>query len=67
MQHLSLLDLDPGSDRIRSALVFVHETCPSRCRSSGWPKSWAHGRETLETIALAVGSADAEWMRQSFI
>jgi transcriptional regulator GlxA family with amidase domain len=102
MQHSSLLDLDPGSDRIRSALVFAREHLSeqlsverlaeaaglsvrqfSRAFVAGTGMTPAKaierlrveaarprvedGRETLETIAEAVGFADSERMRQSFI
>jgi transcriptional regulator GlxA family with amidase domain len=102
MQYSSLLDLDPGSDRIRSALIFmrehVSEPLPverlaevahlsvrqfSRAFVTGTGMTPAKaiermrvevarprvedGRETLDVIAQAVGFADSERMRQSFI
>jgi transcriptional regulator GlxA family with amidase domain len=102
MQRSSLLDLDPGSDRIRSALVFAREHLSepmsverlaevaglsvrqfSRAFASGTGMTPAKaierlrveaarpriedGRETLDTIAEAVGFANPERMRQSFI
>jgi transcriptional regulator GlxA family with amidase domain len=102
MQHSSLLELDPGSDRIRAALVYArdHLSEPlsverlaevahlsvrqfSRAFVAGTGMTPAKaierlrveaarprvedGRETLDAIAQAVGFADAERMRQSFI
>jgi transcriptional regulator GlxA family with amidase domain len=102
MQHSSLLDLDPGSDRIQSALVFAREHLSEplsverlaevaglsvrqfsrafvsatgmtpakaieRLRVEAARPRVEDGRETLDTIALAVGFADSERMRQSFI
>ncbi len=102
MQHSSLLDLDPGSDRIRSALVFVREHLSEplsverlaevaglsvrqfgrafvsgtgmtpakaieRLRVEAARPRVEDGRETLDTIAQAVGFTDSERMRQSFI
>ena len=102
MQYSSLLDLDPGSDRIRSALIFmrehVSEPLPverlaevvhlsvrqfSRAFVTGTGMTPAKaiermrvevarprvedGREALDVIAQAVGFADSERMRQSFI
>ncbi len=102
MQYSSLLELDTGSDRIRSALVFAREHLAeplsverlaeavhlsvrqfSRAFVAGTGMTPAKaierlrveaarprvedGRETLETIAQAVGFADSERMRQSFI
>jgi transcriptional regulator GlxA family with amidase domain len=102
LQYSSLLDLDPGSDRIRSALIFAREHLSeplsverlaeaarlsvrqfSRAFVTGTGMTPAKaierlrvetarprvedGRETLEAIAQAVGFADSERMRQSFI
>jgi transcriptional regulator GlxA family with amidase domain len=102
LQYSSLLDLDPGSDGIRSALVFAREHLSeplsverlaeaarlsvrqfSRAFVAGTGMTPAKaierlrvetarprvedGRETLEAIAQAVGFADSERMRQSFI
>src|ERR1700730_11986825 len=102
MQHSSLLELDPGSDRIRSALVFAREHLSeqlsverlaeaaglsvrqfSRAFVAGTGMTPAKaierlrveaarprvgaGRGRLDTEAQAVGFADAERMRQSFI
>lgn len=102
MQHSSLLELDPGSDRVRSALIFAREHLSeplsverlaeavhlsvrqfSRAFVAGTGMTPAKaierlrveaarprvedGRETLEAIAQAVGFADSERMRQSFI
>jgi len=102
MQHSSLLELDPGSDRIRSALIFAREhlsdslsverlaevACLSvrqfsrafvagtgmtpakaieRLRVEAARPRVEDGQETLDAIAHAVGFADAERMRQSFI
>jgi transcriptional regulator GlxA family with amidase domain len=102
LQYSSLLDLDPGSDRIRSTLVFAREHLSeplsverlaevarlsvrqfSRAFVAGTGMTPAKaierlrveaarprvedGRETLDVIAQAVGFADAERMRQSFI
>ncbi len=102
MQHSSLLELDPGSDRIRAALVYAREHLSeplsverlaevahlsvrqfSRAFVAGTGMTPAKaierlrveaarprvedGRETLDAIAQAVGFADAERMRQSFI
>jgi transcriptional regulator GlxA family with amidase domain len=102
MQFSSLLDLDPGSDRIRRVLSFVREHLAedlsverlagvahlstrqfSRAfvSSTGMTPAKAvervrvetarpmveETRETLEAIARAVGFADAERMRQSFV
>jgi transcriptional regulator GlxA family with amidase domain len=102
MQHSSLLELDPGSDRIRSALIFAREhlcdplsverlaevACLSvrqfsrafvagtgmtpakaieRLRVEAARPRVEDGQETLDAIAQAVGFADAERMRQSFI
>jgi transcriptional regulator GlxA family with amidase domain len=102
LQYSSLLDLDPGSDRIRSALVFAREHLSeplsverlaevarlsvrqfSRAFVAGTGMAPAKaierlrveaarprvedGQETLEAIAQAVGFADPERMRQSFI
>lgn len=102
MQHSSLLELDPGSDRIRSALIFAREhlsdslsverlaevACLSvrqfsrafvvgtgmtpakaieRLRVEAARPRVEDGQETLDVIAQAVGFADAERMRQSFV
>lgn len=102
MQFSSLLDLDPGSDRVQAALVFAREhlseplsverlaevACLSvrqfsrafvagtgmtpakaieRLRVEAARPRVEDGRETLDVIAQAVGFADAERMRQSFI
>jgi transcriptional regulator GlxA family with amidase domain len=102
MQHSSLLDLDTGSDRVRTALIFAREHLSeplsverlaevahlsvrqfSRAFVAGTGMTPAKaierlrveaagprvedGRETLETIAQAVGFVDAERMRLSFI
>jgi transcriptional regulator GlxA family with amidase domain len=102
LQHSSLLDLDPGSDRIRRVLSFAREHLADplsveqlaevahlserqfsrafvaatgmspakaieRLRAEAARPRVEDGRETLETIARAVGFADAERMRQSFI
>ena len=102
LQYSSLLDLDPGSDRIRNALSFAREhlseplqverlaeaahlsvrqfsrafmtatgMTPARAierlRAEAARPRVEDGRETLETIARAVGFADPERMRQSFV
>lgn len=102
LQYSSLLDLDPGSDRVRAALVFAREHLSeslsverlsevahlsvrqfSRAFVAGTGMTPAKaierlrveaarprvedGRETLDVIARAVGFADSERMRQSFI
>jgi transcriptional regulator GlxA family with amidase domain len=102
MQHSSLLDLDTGSDRIRSALIFAREHLSEplsverlaeaahlsvrqfgrafvagtgmtpakaieRLRVEAARPRVEDGRETLEAIAQAVGFADPERMRLSFI
>ncbi|MGH6620022.1 MAG: GlxA family transcriptional regulator [Alphaproteobacteria bacterium] len=102
LQHSSLLDLDPGSDRIRHVLSFAREhlseplsvehlaevahlsvrqfsrafiaatgmtpaKAVDRLRAEAARPRVEDGRETLETIARAVGFADPERMRQSFI
>jgi transcriptional regulator GlxA family with amidase domain len=102
MQHSSLLELDPESDRIRSALLFAREhlseplsveqlagvvhlsvrqfsraflaetgmtpaKAVERLRVETARPRVEDGRETLEVIARAVGFADSERMRQSFI
>jgi transcriptional regulator GlxA family with amidase domain len=102
LQHSSLLELDPGSDRIRHALSFAREhlseplsverlaeaahlsvrqfsrafvaatgMAPAkaieRLRAETARPRVEDGRETLEEIARAVGFADPERMRQSFI
>jgi transcriptional regulator GlxA family with amidase domain len=102
MQYSSLLELDPGSDRVRHALIFAREHLSeplsverlaeashlsvrqfSRIFVSGTGMTPAKaiermrveaarprvedGRETLDVIARAVGFADSERMRQSFV
>jgi transcriptional regulator GlxA family with amidase domain len=102
LQFSSLLDLDPGSDRLRSALVFAREHLSEplpverlaeaarlsvrqfsrafvegtgmtpakaieRLRVESARPRVEDGRETLEAIAQAVGFADPERMRRSFI
>jgi transcriptional regulator GlxA family with amidase domain len=102
MQHSSLLELDPGSDRIRRALSYAREhlseplsveqladasrlsvrqigraflaatgVTPAkaieRLRAEAARSRVEDGREPLESIAEAVGYADPERMRQSFI
>jgi transcriptional regulator GlxA family with amidase domain len=102
MQYSSLLDLDPGSDRIRSALIFAREHLSEplsverlaevarlsvrqfgrafvagtgmtpakaieRLRVEAARPRVEDGQETLDVIAQAVGFADSERMRQSFI
>jgi transcriptional regulator GlxA family with amidase domain len=102
LQYSSLLELDPGSDRIRRALSFAREhlsnplsverlaevshlsvrqfgraflaatgTTPAkaieRLRAEAARSRVEDGREPLESIAQAVGYADPERMRQSFV
>ena len=102
LQHSSLLELDPGSDRIRHVLSFAREHLSDplsverlaevahlserqfsrtflattgmspakaieRLRAETARPRVEDGRETLEAIAQAVGFADPERMRQSFI
>jgi transcriptional regulator GlxA family with amidase domain len=102
MQYSSLLDLDPGSDRIREVLTFARENlceplsveqlagvarlsvrqfsrafvaatglspakAVERLRAEAARPRVEDGRETLEEIASAVGFADAERMRKSFV
>jgi transcriptional regulator GlxA family with amidase domain len=102
LQYSSLLDLDHGSDRIQSALVYAREHLSeplsverlaevvhlsvrqfSRAFVAGTGMTPAKaierlrveaarprvedGRETLDVIARAMGFADPERMRQSFI
>lgn len=102
LQYSSLLDLDPGSDRIRQALSFAREHLSEPLQverlaeaahlsvrqfsrafvaTTGMSPAKAierlrvesarvlveDTRQTLETIARAVGFADPERMRQSFI
>ena len=101
-QHSSLLDIDPGSDRIRRVLSHIREhlhdqlhvdqlaevACLSvrqfsrafteatgmspakaieRMRVEAARPRVEDGRETLEAIAVAVGFADPERMRRSFV
>jgi transcriptional regulator GlxA family with amidase domain len=102
LQHSSLLELDPGSDRIRHVLSFARQHLSEplsveqladiahlsvrqfrrvflaatgmtpakaieRLRAEMARPRVEDSRETLETIARAVGFADPERMRQSFI
>jgi transcriptional regulator GlxA family with amidase domain len=102
MQYSSLLDLDPGSDRVRHALIFAREHLSEplsverlaeashlsvrqfsrafvsetgmtpakaieRMRVEAARPRVEDGRETLDVIARAVGFADSERMRQSFV
>jgi transcriptional regulator GlxA family with amidase domain len=102
LQHSSLLELDPGSDRIRQVLSFAREHLSAplsverlaevahlserqfsraflgatgmspakaieRLRVEAARPRIEDGLEPLESIAQAVGFADAERMRQSFI
>jgi transcriptional regulator GlxA family with amidase domain len=102
LQHSSLLELDPGSDRIRHVLSFAREHLSDplsverladvahlsvrqfsraflaatgmspakaieRLRVEAARPRVEDGREALEAIAQAVGFADPERMRQSFI
>lgn len=102
LQYSSLLDLDPGSDRIRQALSFAREHLSEPLQverlaeaahlsvrqfsrafvaTTGMSPAKAierlrvesarvlveDTRQTLETIARAVGFVDPERMRQSFI
>jgi len=101
-QHSSLLDIDPGSDRVRTVLAYIREhlheplhverlaevACLSvrqfsraftestgmspakaieRMRGEAARPRVEDGRETLEAIASAVGFADPERMRRSFV
>lgn len=102
LQHSSLLDLDPDSDRIRQTLGFAREHLSSNLtverladtahlsvrqfsrafvQATGMTPAKAierlrveaarprveDGRETLDSIAHAVGFVDPDRMRQSFV
>ena len=54
LQHSSLLEMDPGSDRIRKVLSFARENLSAQLSSSGW---------RMKPISACASSAGPSWRR----